>query len=89
MLKEHQAGIAVVDLSRKHGIGGATFYNWRNCYGGLEVSAACRLRTLDDKNRKRKKLLAELKLVVGDLAWLTEVANVCFLASSNVGKWRR
>lgn len=25
------------DLSRKHGIGEATFYNWKSKYGGLEV----------------------------------------------------
>ena len=37
MLKEHQAGIAVADLCRKHGISDATFYNWRIRYGGMEV----------------------------------------------------
>jgi transposase-like protein len=29
VLKEHQAGIPVVELCRKHGIRDATFYTWR------------------------------------------------------------
>ena len=29
ILKEHEAGISVADLCRKHGISDATFYNWR------------------------------------------------------------
>jgi putative transposase len=37
VLKEHQAGIAVADICRKHGISDATFYNWRSRYGGMEV----------------------------------------------------
>ena len=59
VLKEHQAGIAVADICRKHGISDATFYNWRSRYGGMEVSDARRLKALDEENRKLKKLLAE------------------------------
>jgi putative transposase len=36
VLKEHQAGIPVVELRRKHGISDATFYTWRTRYGGME-----------------------------------------------------
>lgn len=67
VLKEHQAGIAVSDICRKHGISDATFYNWRNRYGGMEVSDARRLKALDDENRKLKKLLAESMLDVATL----------------------
>ena len=69
VLKEHQAGIAVVNICRKHGISDATFYNWRNRYGGIEVANARRVKALDDENRKLKKLLAESML---DVATLTE-----------------
>ena len=62
VLKEHQAGIAVADICRKHGISDATFYNWRSRYGGMEVSDARRLKALDEENRKHKKLLAESML---------------------------
>jgi putative transposase len=59
VLKEHQAGIPIVELCRKHGISDATFYTWRTKYGGMEVSDARRLKALEDENRKLKKLLAE------------------------------
>lgn len=58
VLKEHQAGMSAADLCRKHGISDATFYTWRSKYGGMEVSDAKKL-TLDEENRKLKKLLAE------------------------------
>jgi putative transposase len=41
---------------------GATFYKWKAKYGGLEVSEAKRLRSLEDENAKLKKLLAEVTL---------------------------
>jgi len=67
VLKEHQAGIAVMDLCRKHGISDATFYTWRTKYGGMEVSDARKLKALEDENRKLKKLLAESMLDVATL----------------------
>jgi putative transposase len=67
VLKESQAGIPTPELCRKHGISDATFYNWRNRYGGMEVSDARRLKSLEDENRKLKKLLAESMLDVATL----------------------
>ena len=46
-------------MCRKHGISSATFYKWKAKYGGLDVSEARRLRSLEDGNRRLKKLLAE------------------------------
>ena len=62
MLKEHQAGIPVVELCRKHGISDATFYTWRTKYGDMEVSDARKLKALEEENRKLKKLLARSML---------------------------
>jgi putative transposase len=67
VLKEHQAGIPVAELCRKHGISEATFYNWRSRYGGMEISDARRLKGLEEENRKLKKLLAESILDVATL----------------------
>lgn len=67
ILKEHRAGLPAVELCRKHGISEATLYNWRSKYGGLEVSDARRLRSLEEENRKLKKLLAESALDVATL----------------------
>jgi len=67
VLKEHQAGIPVSELCRKHGISDATFYTWRKKYGGMEVSDARRLKGLEEENRKLKRLLAESMLDVATL----------------------
>ena len=67
VLKEHQAGAAVADLCRKHGISDATFYTWRSKYGGMEVSDARRLKALEEENAKLKRLLAESMLDVSTL----------------------
>ncbi|MBN9348026.1 MAG: IS3 family transposase [Devosia sp.] len=67
VLKQHRAGVPTAELCRKHGISEATFYNWRSRYGGMEVSDARRLKSLEDENRKLKKLLAEQMLDVATL----------------------
>jgi putative transposase len=62
VLREHEAGAKTADLARKHGISEATLYNWKAKYSGMEVSDAKRLRSLEEENRKLKKLLAESML---------------------------
>jgi putative transposase len=62
ILKEHELGAKAADLARKHGISEATLYNWKAKYGGLTVSEAKRLKTLEDENTKLKKLLADTML---------------------------
>jgi putative transposase len=62
VLREHEAGAKAADLARKHGISEATLYNWKAKYGGMDVSDAKRLRSLEEENRKLKKLLAESML---------------------------
>ena len=71
ILKEQEAGMAMADVCRKHGVSSATFYKWKARYGGLEVSDARRLKALEDENAKLKKLLAEAML---DNAILKDVA---------------
>ena len=62
VLREHDAGARTADLARKHGISEATLYNWKAKYGGMDLSDAKRLRSLEEENRKLKKLLAESML---------------------------
>ena len=62
VLKEHAAGLSASEVCRKYGISDATFYKWRSRYGGMEVSDARRLKSLEDENRRLKKLLAESML---------------------------
>ncbi len=62
MLKEAEAGAKTAELARRHGASEATIYNWKAKYGGLEVSEAKRLRSLEDENGRLKRLLADAML---------------------------
>jgi putative transposase len=55
-----------------NGISEATFYKWKAKFGGLEVTEAKRLRTLEEENGKLKKLLAEAML---DIAVLKDISS--------------
>jgi putative transposase len=61
-LREVDAGMPVKDLCRRHGFSEASYYLWRGKFGGLDVSDAKRLKTLEAENAKLKKLLAEAML---------------------------
>jgi len=71
ILREQENGLGTADVCRKQGISSATFYKWKAKYGGLQVSDARRLKTLEDENAKLKRLLAEAML---DNAILKDVA---------------
>lgn len=62
VLKEAEAGAKVSDLCRKHGIAEVTFYRWKSKFGGMDVSEAQRLRSLEEENRRLKRLVADLSL---------------------------
>ena len=62
ILKEHEAGIPVSDLCRKHGISDASIYKWKARFGGMDVSEAKRLKALEDENAKLKRMLADAML---------------------------
>ena len=49
-------------MARRHAVSEATIYNWKAKYGGLEVSEAKRLRSLEEENGKLKRLLADTML---------------------------
>ena len=62
ILKEAEAGIAVIELCRKYGISDQTYYNWKAKYGGMTVSDARTLKQLEEENRRLKHLVADLTL---------------------------
>ena len=71
ILREQEAGVGTAEVCRKHGISTATFYAWKAKFGGLEVSEAKRLKSLEDENARLQKLLAEAML---DNAVLKDIA---------------
>ena len=44
------------------GLSEQTFYCWKKVYGGLGVGELRRVKQLEDENRKRKQLVADLSL---------------------------
>lgn len=62
ILKEHEAGVPVAELCRKHGVSDASIYKWKAKFGGMEVSEAKKLKQLEDENARLKRLLADAML---------------------------
>lgn len=62
ILKEFDEGKSSEELSREHGVSKATFYKWRERYGGMSGKELKRIKELEDENRKLKQMYATLAL---------------------------
>lgn len=60
--KDHEAGVSVADLCRKHAVSDASISKWTSRFGGMEISEARWLKALEDKNAKLKQMLANVRL---------------------------
>jgi putative transposase len=70
VLQEWDTGAKVAELVRRHGVTEQTLYRWKKKYGGLQVTEAKRLKSLEEENRQLKRLVADQALnlqVVKDL----------------------
>jgi len=67
--------VKTADICRKYGISDATFYKYKAKFGGMTVSDARRLKTLEEENSKLKRLLADAML---DNAALKDLATKNF-----------
>ena len=72
ILREQEAGAAVKEIIRRHGISEQTFYRWKSKFGGMEASDVRRLKELETENSKLKRLLADAML---DNAALKDVVS--------------
>lgn len=70
VLNEAEQGATVAELCRKHGMSAASFYGWKQKFGGMTVAETKRLRLLEEENRRLKKLVADQAL---DIQMLKEV----------------
>lgn len=71
-LKQAETGTRIDEICRKMGISDATFYNWRQKYGGLGPSELRKLKQLEEENSKLKRIIADLSL---DKAMLQDVLS--------------
>jgi putative transposase len=62
ILKEHDAGVSVAGLCRKHGVSDAAACKGKAGHGGMDASEAKRLKELEDENARLKRRLADAKL---------------------------
>lgn len=62
ILAEQERGMATAEVCRRHGISQTTYYKWKAKFGGMDVSDARRLRTLETENARLKRLLADAML---------------------------
>ena len=62
ILSEVDVGLSVKEVSRKHGISDATYYNWKSKYGGMSANELKRLREVEEENAKLKRMYADMAL---------------------------
>ena len=63
-------GAAVVEVCKHLQVTEATYYRWRNQYGGMKADDAKRLKELEKENARLKRLVANQAL---DIDMLKEV----------------
>lgn len=62
ILKQADGGLPLAELCREHGMSSASFNKWRSKYGGMDASMISQMKSLDDENRRLKKIFAELSM---------------------------
>lgn len=72
ILREGEAGVAVEQILRKHGVSRATYYGWKSKYGGASVTDLKRLKELEAENSKLKRMYADQAL---EIAAIKEVLS--------------
>jgi len=55
-------GKTVAEAVKKIGVTEQTYYRWKKQYGGLRIDQAKRLKDLEKKNSRLKRLLADAEL---------------------------
>ena len=75
ILREAEGGQTVDAVCARHNLSKATFYGWKKKYGGLDVSEARRLRSLEDENGRLKRLVAD------------QAVQIQILKEVNAKKW--
>jgi len=62
-INEHESGRKAEDICREMAITTATFYKWRQRYGGMQANEVKKMKDLHEENSRLKKMFADLSLV--------------------------
>jgi putative transposase len=62
ILRQAEGGVPVADLCREHGMSMASFYEWRAKYGGMDAFMISQMKSLEDENRRLKRMFADLSM---------------------------
>jgi putative transposase len=72
ILKEFEQGKSVEDISRQYGVSKASFYKWRQRYGGLEASELKRIKELEEENARLKRMYTNLAMELDVAKYIIE-----------------
>jgi putative transposase len=72
ILKEFDLGKDVETISREYGVSTATFYKWRQRYGGMEASELKKVKQLEEENSKLKRMYTDLALELDMAKYIIE-----------------
>jgi putative transposase len=72
ILKEFDLGKDLETLLREYGVSKATFYKWRQRYGGMEASELKKVKRLEEENAKLKGMYADLALELDMAKYIIE-----------------
>ena len=62
ILAQAENGVPIPELCREHGMSSASFYKWRAKFGGMDASMVSQMKSIDDENKRLKRMYAELSM---------------------------
>ncbi len=72
ILKEFEQGKSVEEISRQYGVSKASFYKWRQRYGGMEATELKRVKELEEENARLKRMYANLAMELDVAKYIIE-----------------
>ena len=72
ILKEFEQGKSAEEIHREYGVSKATFYKWRERYGGMEASELNRIKELEEENARLKRMYANLAMELDTANYIIE-----------------
>jgi putative transposase len=72
ILKEFEQGKTADEINREYGVSKATFYKWRERYGGMEASELKRIKELEEENTRLKRMYANLAMELDTAKYIIE-----------------